>query len=148
MPAFEKGQLLKQIEDAVWEQQRGYVTDPIKVATGLEIVKVEEHDKAGLASLDEVESAVTEKLFQPRMEPALRAYLTRLRLEAFLEIKPGYQDTGAAPGKDGLGGSGAKIKPETVTKEQVAANGHKRKLFGVVPVPGTSTTKSGTSSSQ
>jgi len=148
MPAFEKGQLLKQIEDAVWDQQRGYVTDPIKVATGLEIVKVEEHDKAGLASLDEVESAVTEKLFQPRMEPALRAYLTKLRLEAFLEIKPGYEDTGAAPGKDTAWVDPAQIKPETVTKEQVEANGHKRKLFGIVPVPGTNTTKSGTSSSQ
>ena len=34
------------------------------------------------------------------MQPALRAYLTKLRQEAFLQIQPGYVDSGAAPGKD------------------------------------------------
>ena len=34
------------------------------------------------------------------MQPAIREYLTKLRQDAFLEIKPGYVDTGAAPDKD------------------------------------------------
>ena len=46
----------KQIEDAVWEQPRGYVTDPIRLAQGFEIFKVEEHHKAGLAAFEEVET--------------------------------------------------------------------------------------------
>ena len=32
-----------------------------------------------------------------RMEPAIRAYLTKMREEAYIDIKPGYVDTGASP---------------------------------------------------
>ena len=32
-----------------------------------------------------------------KMQPALRAYLIKLREEAFIDIKPGYIDTGASP---------------------------------------------------
>ena len=32
-----------------------------------------------------------------RMEPAIRQYLTKLREESFIDIKPGYNDTGASP---------------------------------------------------
>ena len=32
-----------------------------------------------------------------RMEPAIRDYLTKMREEAFIDIKPGYTDTGASP---------------------------------------------------
>ena len=47
-------------------------------------------------------------MFRPKMEPALRAYLTKLRTEAYLQIKPGYEDLGAAPGKEHrVAGSGA-----------------------------------------
>lgn len=31
------------------------------------------------------------------MQPALRAYLTKLREEAFIDIKTGYVDSGASP---------------------------------------------------
>jgi parvulin-like peptidyl-prolyl isomerase len=148
MPPYEKGQLLKEIEDAVWAQPRGYVTDPIKLAQGLGIYKVEEHHKAGLAEYEEVENEVTEKMFQPRMDPAIRAYLTKLRTNAFLEIKPGYEDSGAAPGKNTVWTDPAQLKPETITKEEVAAKSHRKKLLWAIPVPGTNSKKQGTSSSR
>ena len=31
------------------------------------------------------------------MQPALRDYLTKLREDAYIDIKPGYVDTGASP---------------------------------------------------
>ena len=31
------------------------------------------------------------------MQPALRDYLTKLREDAYIDIKPGYIDTGASP---------------------------------------------------
>lgn len=148
MPAFEKGQLLKEIEDAVWNQPRGYITDVIKLPQGFAIFKVEEHHKAGLAQFEEVENEVTEKLFAPRMDPAVRAYLTKLRTNAFLEIKPGFEDSGAAPGKNTAWSDPAQLKPETITKEEVAAKGHRKKLLWAIPIPGTNTNKRGTSSSR
>jgi hypothetical protein len=42
----------------------------------------------------------------------------------------------------------AEIKPETITKEQVAARQRHRRLLGLVPIPGTSTQSTGTSSSR
>jgi peptidyl-prolyl cis-trans isomerase SurA len=150
MPPFEKGMLAKEVEDAVWAKDKGYISDPIKLKdpAGFYIFKVEDHQKAGLAQFEEVQNEVEDKLFQPRMEPALRLYLTKLRAEAYLQIKPGYEDLGAAPGKNTAWQDPAQLKPETVTKEEVAAQTHHRKFLGLIPIPGTSAPNStGTSSS-
>ena len=146
--AYEKGKLRPEIEKTVWDQPRGYVTDPINVGNGFLILKVEEHQKAGLAGFEEVLPQITNQLFNPRFNPELRRYLTQLRVNAFLEIKPGYEDSGAAPGKSTAWVDPAEIKPETITKEQVAARQRHRRLLGLVPIPGTSTQSTGTSSSR
>jgi peptidyl-prolyl cis-trans isomerase SurA len=77
--AFEKGNLRPEIEKAVWDQPRGFVTDPINVGNGFLILKVEEHQKAGLAGFEEVQNEIDNKLFNPRFAPELRKYLTQLR---------------------------------------------------------------------
>jgi peptidyl-prolyl cis-trans isomerase SurA len=146
--AYEKGKLRPEIEKTVWDQPRGYVTDPINVGNGFLILKVEEHQKAGLAGFEEVLPQITNQLFNPRFNPELRRYLTQLRVTAFLEIKPGYEDSGAAPGKNTAWVDPAEIKPETITKEQVAARQRRRRLLGLMPIPGTSTQSTGTSSSR
>ncbi len=146
---FKKGASLDpKLEALVWNQPAGYVTDPITLPKGLLILKVETHQKAGQASMDEAEQEIMDKLYQPRMQPALRDYLTKLRESAFLEIKKGYVDTGAAPGKDTTWMDSAQLKPETTSKAEVAAQKHHRHLLGI-PLPGTtsnSTTSSSTSS--
>jgi peptidyl-prolyl cis-trans isomerase SurA len=150
MPAFQKEDLREDIYKAIWNQSRGYVTDPMPVTNpnGFAIFKVEEHQKAGLAEFEEVQYEVQDKLFRPKMQPALREYMTKLRAVAFLEIKPGYEDTGAAPGKDTAWSDPAQLKPETVSKQEVLARGHRKKLLGLVPIPGTNTTSTGVSSSK
>jgi peptidyl-prolyl cis-trans isomerase SurA len=146
--AFEKGSLRPEIEDAIWNQPRGFVTEPLNVGNGFLILKVEDHQKAGLASFEEVQGEIQGKLFAPRFQPELRKYLTQLRVDAFLEIKDGFEDTGAAPGKVTAWSDPAEIKPETVTKEQVAAKTRNRRLLGMIPIPGTSVQNTGTSSSR
>jgi peptidyl-prolyl cis-trans isomerase SurA len=146
--SFEKGKLRAEIEKLIWDQPRGFVTEPINVGNGFLILKVEEHQKAGLAGYEEVQGEINGKLFNPRFSPELRRYLTNLRQNAFLEIKPGYEDSGAAPGKNTMWVDPAEIKPETVTKEQVAAKQRKRRLMGMVPIPGTSVQSTGTSQSR
>ncbi len=141
---WQKGQLAKKIEDAIWSQPRGFVTDPIRVDNGFLILKVEEHQKEGQAALEDVYSEIMEKLYTPKMQPAVREYLTKLRTEAFLQIKPGYVDSGAAPGVDTTWMGTAQLKPETVTKEEVASQKRHKRLLGV-PVPGTTATSSSAS---
>jgi hypothetical protein len=60
------------------------------------------------------------------------ANISQLRQNAFLQIKAGYVDSGAAPGKDTTWQDASAIRPETTTKEAVAANAHK-KFLKVIP---------------
>jgi parvulin-like peptidyl-prolyl isomerase len=137
---YKKGLLLKQIEDTVFKEKKGYVSDPMKIEKPacFLIVRVDERYEAGQASFDEVKNEIEDHLREPKIEPKVREYLTRLRLEAFLQIKDGYIDSGAAPGKDTTWQDAAQLKPQTTTKEEVASRiRNPKKLFGLIPIPGT-----------
>jgi len=137
LPPFKRGQLLKQIEDIVFKQNKGYVTDPIRVQNGFLILRVVDRYEKGLASYEEVEGEIAERMAMPQMNTKVRAYLTKLRQEAFLEIKAGYVDSGAAPGKDTTWQDVAQLKPQTVTKEEVMAHRRRKRLLWLIPIPGT-----------
>jgi parvulin-like peptidyl-prolyl isomerase len=145
---YKKGDLDPTLEEKVWTLPKGAVTKPIHIPNGFEILKVDDHTKAGLASLDDVRSDIEQRLYAPKMEPQVRKYLTDLRMHAFLQIRPGYADTGAAPGQNTKWEDPAKLKPETVTKAEVQEKTQHKRLFGVIPIPGTETTVTGKSSSR
>lgn len=147
MGPWEKGKLREDIEALVWDKPRNFVSDPIRVPEGFLILRVDEHQKEGQAELEEVEGEIMEKFYGQRFQPALREYLTKLRQEAFLEIKSGWVDTGAAPGKNTAWSDPAQLKPETITKEEVAAQTRRRRLLWAIPIPGTSVTAKPKSSS-
>jgi parvulin-like peptidyl-prolyl isomerase len=127
-----RGDLRKEIEDVVFKANRGYVTDPIRTQNGWVILKVEERHEAGQAAFEDVQNEIMEKLYAPRMQPKIREYLTKLREDAFIEIRNGYVDSGAAPGKDTSWKDPATLKPQTVTKAEVAAT-KKHRILGVIP---------------
>jgi peptidyl-prolyl cis-trans isomerase SurA len=134
LPPFKRSDhlMVKEIEDLVFQQKKGSVTDPIKTKAGLLILRVDERFEAGQASFEEVKEEVTQKIAAPKMEPKVREYLTKLRQDAFLEIKDGYIDSGAAPNKDTRWKDAVELKPQTTTKEEVAAR-HKKRFLGVIP---------------
>ncbi len=136
--AFKRADLAKEIADVVFNHEKNYVTDPIKVGNGFLILQIEERHQAGLAAFEEVENEVMEKLYMPRFDPAMRDYLTNLRLNAFLEIREGFVDSGAAAGKSTAWRDPAELKPETVTREEVMMTQRRRRLLWMIPVPGTS----------
>jgi peptidyl-prolyl cis-trans isomerase SurA len=140
LPPYKKGILSKNLEDLVWTQPKGYITDPIRSNNGFLILRVEDHQKAGQAELSEVEGQINEKLLAPRLDTAVRDYLTKLRKDAFLEIKADYIDTGAAGSKDTAWVDPAQLKPETVKKEEVVSTTRHKRLLWTIPVPGTQTT--------
>ncbi len=93
---FHRGMLAKEIEDKAFALTAGQSTQPIRTKQGFIILQVKEHNAGGEGSFKQVEPQVEEALFLERMQPALRVYLTKLREEAFVEIKPGAVDTGAS----------------------------------------------------
>jgi parvulin-like peptidyl-prolyl isomerase len=137
LPPYQRGIMPKQMEDVVFKAAKGFVTDPFKVGQGFVILKVEERYEAGQAGFDEVKEDIQQKLAAPKMEPKIREFLTRLREEAFLQIKDGYVDSGAAPGKDTRWQDVATLKPQTTTKEEVAARTKRHKKVLFIPIPGT-----------
>lgn len=145
---YTKGYMPAALENVVWTMKPGEVTKPIKTEHGYLILKVEDHTKAGQASLSDVEDEIREKLYSPRMQPKIREYLTELRKSAFLEIKPGFVDSGAAPGMDTRWKDPAQLKPETVTKAEVIEKTRHKRLLWLVPIPGTQETVTGKSSSR
>lgn len=144
---YKKGDLAKNFEEAVWDLPKGGVTNPIRIPTGFEILKVEDHTKAGLETLSDAKPEIENVLYGPKMQPMVRQYLTQLRRVAFLQIKPGYVDTGAAPGQDTKWQDPVQLKPQTVTKAEVEQKTRHKRLLWVLPIPGTETTVEGKSSS-
>jgi len=136
---YEKGVLLKEMEDAVWDKPKGYITDPIKVPAGWIILRVDDHQKEGQADLADVEGEIRERLGAQVMGPKVREYLTELRMNSFLEIRGDFADSGAAPGKTTDWNDPAILRAETTTKEDVAAQARMKRLLWMIPIPGTST---------
>ncbi len=145
---YKKDDLSKDIVAAVWSLPKGAVTKPIKLATGFEIFKVDDHTKQGLAPLADIKPEIESLLYGPKMQPKVREYLTSLRLEAFLQVKPGFVDTGAAPGMDTRWQDPAVLKPETVKKADVEQKQRMKRLLWTIPVPGTAVDVNGKSSSR
>ena len=145
---YKKGDLAKPFEDAVWNLPKGAVSQPIRIASGFEILKVEDHTKAGLETLADAKPEIENILYGPKMQPKVREYLTGLRKAAFLQIKPGFVDSGAAPGMNTKWQDPAQLKPETVTKAEVEQKMRRKRLLWAIPIPGTSTTVEGKSSSR
>jgi peptidyl-prolyl cis-trans isomerase SurA len=143
--AYEKGQLDPVLEAMVWDQPKGYVTDPVRRPNGWLVLRVEERFKAGQATLEEVEGDIRDRMYGERMQPEIRKYLTELRTNAFLEIREGWIDSAAAPGKSTAWSEPAALRPETVTKAELEARTRRRRLLWI-PVPGTSTSMKKTSS--
>src|SRR6202035_5813801 len=94
---FKRGTLAKELEDRTFAMKTGEVADVIRTKQGYVILKVTSHQMAGIPPLKDIEPKIQDALYYQKLQPALRAYLTKLREEAYIDIKPGYIDTGASP---------------------------------------------------
>ncbi len=94
---YKRGALGQVLEDATFNLKVGEWTAPIRTKQGFVILKVTDHQAAGIAPLKDVEQQVQEAMYQEAMAPALRTYLTKLREDAYIDIRPGYVDSGASP---------------------------------------------------
>jgi peptidyl-prolyl cis-trans isomerase SurA len=120
---FKRGTLSKELEDKVFALKAGEVTDVVRTKQGFVFLQVTQHQMAGIPTLKEAEPRIQDALYMQKLQPALRAYLTTLREEAFIDYKSGYVDSGA---------SAKQTKPVvTAAKETNAKKLKKKKKLGV-----------------
>jgi peptidyl-prolyl cis-trans isomerase SurA len=94
---FERGKLAKPLEDATFAMKKGDVSDVIRTKQGFVILKVTDHQMAGVPAMNEIENKLQEAVYMQKLQPALRDYLTKLREDAYIRVAPGYVDSGASP---------------------------------------------------
>ncbi|PYX52314.1 MAG: hypothetical protein DMG76_29635 [Acidobacteria bacterium] len=121
---FKRGALAKELEDKTFAMKAGDISDVIRTKQGYVILKVNQHQAAGIPDMKDVLPRLQDALYYQKLQPALRAYLTKLREEAYIDIKGGFIDTGASPNQ---------TKPvETATAKEADAkklkNKRKKKL--------------------
>jgi len=117
---YKRGELSKGLEDTVFKMKRNDLTEVMETKQGFLIMQVLEHYDEGEQSLAKVENEIQNKLYEDRMEPALREYLKTLREQSYVVIKPGYQDA--------AGGSNSEIQEVSATPE-VTKNKKAHKKF-------------------
>jgi peptidyl-prolyl cis-trans isomerase SurA len=94
---FERGKLAKELEDKTFAMKAGDVSDVIRTKQGYVILKVDDHTQAGIPPIKDVLPRIQDQLYYQKLQPALRAYLTKLREDAYIYYMPGYVDTGMSP---------------------------------------------------
>jgi peptidyl-prolyl cis-trans isomerase SurA len=124
---YKRGELSKELEDTVFKMKRNDLTEVMETKQGFLIMQVLEHYDEGEQSLPKVENEIEGKLYNQRLEPALREYLKTLREESYVVIKPGYQDA--------AGGSNSEIQEVSATPEVTKTKKGRKKyiLFGKRP---------------
>jgi peptidyl-prolyl cis-trans isomerase SurA len=116
---FKRGTMAKELDDKTFAMKAGEVSDVIRTKQGYVILKVIEHQDAGIPPFKTVEPKILDQLYMQRLQPALRVYLTKLREDAYIDVKTGYVDSGASPNE---------TKPiETAAKELPAKKLTKKK---------------------
>jgi len=93
---FKRGDLGKVLEDQTFPLKPGQWTAPIRTRQGFVILKVMEHSAEGVQPLSAVEDQVQQAMYEQAIQPALRAYLTKLRENAYIDLAPGFVDSGAS----------------------------------------------------
>jgi peptidyl-prolyl cis-trans isomerase SurA len=92
---YKRGMLAPEFEKATFDLPAGGYTQPIQTRQGFVIFGVTEHTKAGIPPYADVKQQMEYAVYEQKMKPALRAYLTQLRTEAAIQIAPGFVDTGS-----------------------------------------------------
>lgn len=120
---FKRGTLAKELEDKTFAMKPGDISDVIRTKQGFIILKSTDHTEAGIPPLSKIEPRIQDAVYMQKLQPALREYLTKLREDAFIDIKSGYVDTGASPNQ---------TKPvETLAQNEKAKPLKKKKKLGI-----------------
>ena len=84
-----QGDLLPELDAALFGLQPGTMSDPIQTRLGFHLLKVEERREASGLSLMEANRAIYERLYQQKFQQAMNRWLGDLKRKAYIEIPEG-----------------------------------------------------------
>lgn len=87
MGFVEKGQLMEEIDRAVFTLKPGEVSAPIKTDFGYCIFKVEEKKESHPLSLSEANDYMEDLIFRQKIEKRYKEWIAKLKRDAFIQIK-------------------------------------------------------------
>ena len=84
--SFKKGDLSKDLEDAVINLKPGEITSWIKIPSGYYLLKLEEKKESELKAFEEVKEQIQNKLFSEQKQIKEQEYYTKLREGNYVKI--------------------------------------------------------------
>lgn len=83
----EKGQLLGEIDQKVFEIEEGQITGPVKTSLGYHVFKVVERQRFSVKPLVEVKDQIQDLIFKKKMRERLETWVASLRKNAYISIR-------------------------------------------------------------
>ncbi len=126
---FAREDLAPELAAPVFELKRGDLTEVLRVQSGYLILRVNLRYEEGQQPLETVQGEIQSRIYYQKLRPELREYLTQLRGDSYVMLKPGYVDS-----------AGVEAAPiaevETPQKGEEEEGEKKRKRFlKIIPVP-------------
>jgi peptidyl-prolyl cis-trans isomerase SurA len=97
MGFFPKENLNEDIAKALEGVDKGQVTNIVEFNDAFTFFKVTDRHNGGVLSFELAQRQIQYQLLSKAAPDKVRAFLTELREQAFVEVKAGFQDLGAAP---------------------------------------------------
>lgn len=97
---FEKGQMVKEFEDAAFSQAISEIGQVVKTKFGYHVIQVLEHAKDGVQPLDKVSEKIAEFLQRRQTQNLLSEYVVKLAEKAKIQYADGIQPVSLALPKE------------------------------------------------
>jgi peptidyl-prolyl cis-trans isomerase SurA len=130
---YQRGAMAQVFDDQTFKLPVGGITTPIRTRQGFVVLKVTEHIEAGVPPLKDIEEPIQEAMYHEALAPALRTYLTGLRENAYIDIAPGFVDSGASAKETKPVFAAA--TPLPVNKKKAAAQKQRLAMAKAAPAP-------------
>jgi peptidyl-prolyl cis-trans isomerase SurA len=127
---FGREDLAPELSEPVFKLKRGELTEVIRVKTGFIILKLIHRYEEGQQPLENVKGEIQNKLYMEGLRPELRKYLTELRTQSYVLLKPGYVDAAGVETTPII-----EIAAKKEEEEEVEAKRRKRILGIPLPWP-------------
>jgi len=82
---FGRGQMVPEFEQAVFSQEIGVISEPVKTQFGYHLIKVEEKNEGKKIPLDEVKDKISESLYEQKKGEVIEKYIGELKAVAKIE---------------------------------------------------------------